>query len=133
MAQYERPKGAVYLDAVLEGMAETNRDYRDGNIEDLPINVHCLEVYDLEEEITFTDYDEETGEEIEISSGEVETVGKGFLITWGGPEARIYTKDEGDTYYFQYNDWFGSDLFETRLYGRDYEIVSEVFSIVWEC
>lgn len=119
------------MEAVMENMTSTLEEYNNQEIEELPCNIHALEAYPIREAETFTEYDEETGEEIEIE-GEEHRVGTGYLITWGGPEARIYTKDEGATWRFFYCDWGGSDSFDVRITGRDLETVQGVFGWIEE-
>ncbi len=87
----------------------------------------------MTEPVTYTEYDEETGEEMEYETGEYLVTGHIFRITWGGPEASIICKNnEGKHLHYEYNDWFGSDFLRRYLTGEQEDHFMALFGAYFE-
>lgn len=128
----DQTPGLTYMNAVLNSMRETLAEYEAGETEDLPINLHSLEVQKIMKPNVVVFWDDEKGEYYEEEDGEEVLDYYKFLITWGGPQAEVRTDDNGKNYDFFYCDWFGSDEFYHELSGVDLETVQAVFNIYFE-
>ena len=129
----EKPApGPAYYKAVISSLEEAVQEYNDGKTEELPINTNCLcvDLWVQNEKTTY--YDEETGEEIEIFTGDEVVKGHKFVVTTGGPHAEFRTTDHGETWSFFYCDWFESDKFEMNIHF-DKDTVQEAFNLYFEC
>lgn len=131
ISEQEKPAGELYYEAQMSSLEELYEECRENPDRD-PFE-WLLECVPLTEVDTYTDYDEETGEEVEHEL-ETETVtGHKFLISWGGPESYLTTNNDGKTWIYHYNDWFGSDAFKRYLTGSQENMVNELFGVYFEC
>ena len=84
-----------------------------------------LEEYDDEGEPLDEPY------EVELDWVE-QVVGHEFLISWGGPESRLTTKNHGKSWTYSYCDWFGSDAWSTGLTGAQVDLMEQAFGIFFD-
>ena len=130
--QPSQPENERYYDAQMESLKELFEEHQENP--DLDPWEWILCVDPMTEAVTFTEYDEETGEETEHETGEEIITGHIFRLTWGGPEASIICKnDEGKHLHYEYCNWHGSDFLRRYLTGEQEDQFMALFGVYFEC